>query len=58
MLRREGLGKPDVQKNNALLGPASSTYQSMKKKAADFLWDCRHNKAETALDQYHRPKSS
>ncbi len=57
MLRREGLGTNDVEKCKSLKVAANSAYQSMKKKAADFLWDCRHNKAETALN-HTRPKSS
>ena len=53
MLRREGLGTNDVEKCKALKIAANSAYQSMKKKAADFLWDCRHNKAETTPVQGH-----
>jgi hypothetical protein len=58
MLRCEGLGQADVEKNRSLSVSANACYARLKKKTGDFLWAVRHGKAETKFDEHSRRKSN
>jgi hypothetical protein len=53
MLRREGLGQADVEKNRSLSISTNACYARLK-KTGDFLWAVRHGKAETKFEQTRR----
>jgi hypothetical protein len=54
MLRREGLGQADVEKNRSLSLSVNACYARLKKKTGDFLWAVRHGKAETKFEHTRR----